>query len=284
MNLRKTRAFTLIELPVVSFCKRSAFTLIELLVVIAVIAILVSLLVPIVGKAMRRGRSIQCVSNLRQIGVAIRLYSADYGRYPLGYADDNSEFPADKQGDWTYWLNEYLGGVRMTNNLGGNANNRSSVIMCPSQVSGRGLVLNGYSAHPSILVDPAWNPPTDGSPSWQYSPEGVPYRPFKRPSDIVMMLDGLLPSETEPAYATFMNIAPFATDNAWKGDVTKAETPINLPFADHNGEVGRVGGWSDWRHDGTINTLRVDGHVESLKLVGKDGTCEFKEKHVALNY
>jgi len=98
------------------------------------------------------------------------------------------------------------------------------------------------------------------------------------------MLDGLLPSETEPAFSTFNKVDPFSLGDAWNGDASKSETPINLPFAEHSTDVGREGGWPHWRHDGAINTLRVDGHVEPLKLVGKDGTCEFKEKHVALNY
>jgi prepilin-type N-terminal cleavage/methylation domain-containing protein/prepilin-type processing-associated H-X9-DG protein len=55
-----------------------AFTLIELLVVIAVIAILASLLMPSIGKAKGRARSIQCVNNLKQLGVATFLYSQEF--------------------------------------------------------------------------------------------------------------------------------------------------------------------------------------------------------------
>src|SRR5689334_4208896 len=57
--------------------RRGAFTLIEILVVIAVIALVISLLLPALGKSRQAGRTTVCLSNQAQIGLAMTMY-ADY--------------------------------------------------------------------------------------------------------------------------------------------------------------------------------------------------------------
>jgi prepilin-type N-terminal cleavage/methylation domain-containing protein/prepilin-type processing-associated H-X9-DG protein len=79
-----------------------AFTLIELLTVIAIIGILAAILIPVVGSVRESARSSACISNLRQIGLTLFLYSDDH----------NETLPAPNGGNGLFWslaLNDYLG-------------------------------------------------------------------------------------------------------------------------------------------------------------------------------
>jgi prepilin-type N-terminal cleavage/methylation domain-containing protein/prepilin-type processing-associated H-X9-DG protein len=67
---------------------KKAFTLIELLVVIAIIAILAAILFPVFAQAREKARGISCLSNTKQLGLAITMYVQDYDEnFPVGFGN-----------------------------------------------------------------------------------------------------------------------------------------------------------------------------------------------------
>jgi len=104
-----------------------AFTVIELLVVVAIIGILAALLLPVIGRAKRQSRSVTCISQLRQLGIATRLYSEDNdGKLPsaalLPSAPSDRQPPLPRICDV---LGPYVGKIAATNSS-------ARVFKCPA--------------------------------------------------------------------------------------------------------------------------------------------------------
>jgi len=79
---------------------KKGFTLIELLVVIVIIALLIGLLLPALARVREEARKTQCKANLRQIGLALEIYSQDnHGYSPATYGGDYPDIPYTKARD-----------------------------------------------------------------------------------------------------------------------------------------------------------------------------------------
>jgi prepilin-type N-terminal cleavage/methylation domain-containing protein/prepilin-type processing-associated H-X9-DG protein len=118
-----------------------AFTLIELLVVIAIIAILAAILFPVFAQARQKAHQAACMSNLKQLGIALMMYTDDYDDAMPPIASPNRP-----QGTWRNLIQPYMKNHEITS-CGGNPQGKKREIQ--DLGTGNQLVMN-YTSYAGI--------------------------------------------------------------------------------------------------------------------------------------
>ncbi len=223
------------------------FTLIELLVVITIISILAAILFPVFARARENARRTSCQSNLKQIGIAMSMYSQDYDErlVPQAIYGPNKTGDGQTSFNWNYCLDPYI--------------KSEQVYLCPSR-------------NQQTMV--RYNEPET---NYGYNRAGQPSDSLVRSGSANYALGGAWDAAgNQLGWSTVLTLAavPNPSDTVVIGDaVTWLQAEANglaywgngypyLHWSANNPATGAATGSPDPRHFDGANFVYLDGHVK----------------------
>jgi prepilin-type N-terminal cleavage/methylation domain-containing protein/prepilin-type processing-associated H-X9-DG protein len=225
------------------------FTLIELLVVIAIIAILAAILFPVFAKVREKARQTSCLSNEKQISLALLQYSQDYDEVMVA-AWRGSPFDSNNTNDYK-WMDSIIPYVKS-----------DAVFSCPDDsglnastgkyVEAKNLIGNDQRHYGSYAINSAYWGEGDGSVHGVANGE-VKLSALNAPASTVWVSDGS---------------GSYQIDWPDKGSVVMGKV-ANFPAIGWNGNMGNlVEGSVTCKHGGPdiANVLFCDGHAKSRRV------------------
>jgi len=222
---------------------RKGFTLIELLVVIAIIAILAAILFPVFAQAREKARQTACMSNMKQMGTAMMMYTQDYDEimapWNLGLLPGGVGCCPNNQ-YWDALIQPY---VKSGNPGGasGSTADQGGVWRCPSTITTSTQRSYGYS---QVLMRGGWETNSNGT---FYRAPAIPE--IEAPASTAFVSDGGTGGRLAPPWWYQTYTLRGGTAGAAPGPATVANTAWE---------------WPD-RHNYGANYVFCDGHAKWLK-------------------
>ena len=234
--------------------KLIGFTLIELLVVIAIIAILAAILFPVFAQAREKARQITCVSNEKQMGLAILQYVQDYDEH----------YPQANNTIGTQWYDNIFPYVKNGNLSGGLSYGNGGMFHCPSfPDTNQG---QNYGASDGLFPNNLGLNPTDSNFQSTWSLTAV-----DAPADKIMVAEKGLNGSFwgYEQFLTLQNWWASSVMTAGVYDQSKDNSSISIDSTHDRDLPSGNTAWEGartvrYRHSGAASVLFCDGHVKAM--------------------